>query len=99
MLKFLATREHKHLHDSYLSKLSDAMLIFFLIYMHFLLVFRVRSVAMLPNRSVNTDWLTKDFNLTSQSSRRGETTPMILAITHFRSAILNFAEWLRLNTW
>jgi len=32
MLKFLVTREHKTLNDSYLSKLSDAMLAFFLIY-------------------------------------------------------------------
>lgn len=32
MLKFLVTREHKALNDSYLSKLSDAMLVFFLVY-------------------------------------------------------------------
>jgi hypothetical protein len=32
-LKFLATREHKALNDKYLSKLSDAMLAFFGIYL------------------------------------------------------------------
>jgi hypothetical protein len=32
-LKFLVTREHKALNDSYLSKLSDAMLVFFAIYL------------------------------------------------------------------
>ena len=32
-LKFLAGREHKALNDSYLSKLSDAMLIFFSVYL------------------------------------------------------------------
>ena len=32
MLKFLMAREHKNLSDSYLSKLSDAMLVFFFIY-------------------------------------------------------------------
>ena len=32
MLKFLVTREHKALNDSYLSKLSDAMLAFFVVY-------------------------------------------------------------------
>jgi hypothetical protein len=31
--KFLAGREHKSLNDSYLSKLSDAMLVFFAIYL------------------------------------------------------------------
>jgi hypothetical protein len=31
-LKFLVAREHKSLNDSYLSKLSDAMLVFFVIY-------------------------------------------------------------------
>ena len=38
MLKFLVTREHKTLNDSYLSKLSDAMLIFFLVYVILFLV-------------------------------------------------------------
>lgn len=33
MLKFLVAREHRSLNDSYLSKLSDAMLVFLLIYM------------------------------------------------------------------
>ena len=32
-LKFLVTREHRSLNDSYLSKLSDAMLVFFAIYL------------------------------------------------------------------
>jgi len=32
MLKFLVVREHRALGDSYLSKLSDGMLIFFLVY-------------------------------------------------------------------
>jgi len=32
-LKFLIAREHKLLNDSYLSKLSDAMLVFFAIYL------------------------------------------------------------------
>lgn len=32
-LKFLLAREHKALSDSYLSKLSDAMLVFFAIYL------------------------------------------------------------------
>ncbi len=32
-LKFLAGREHKPLNDSYLSKLSDAMLVFFAVYL------------------------------------------------------------------
>ena len=32
-LKFLVTRQHKPLNDSYLSKLSDAMLAFFAIYL------------------------------------------------------------------
>ena len=32
-LKFLTTREHKALNDSYLSKLSDGMLVFFAIYL------------------------------------------------------------------
>ena len=32
MLKLLVTREHKALNDSYLSKLSDAMLGFFVVY-------------------------------------------------------------------
>jgi hypothetical protein len=32
-LKFLIAREHKALNDSYLSKLSDAMLVFFAIYL------------------------------------------------------------------
>ncbi len=32
MLKFLVTREHRILDDSYLSTLSDAMLVFLLIY-------------------------------------------------------------------
>ncbi len=32
-LKFLVTREHKALNDSYLSKLSDAMLVFFIVYL------------------------------------------------------------------
>ncbi len=32
MLKFLVTREHKALNDGYLSKLSDAMLAFFVVY-------------------------------------------------------------------
>jgi len=32
-LKFLVGREHKALNDSYLSKLSDAMLVFFTIYL------------------------------------------------------------------
>ena len=32
-LKFLAAREHKSLNDSYLSKLSDAMIVFFAIYL------------------------------------------------------------------
>lgn len=32
MLKFLVTREHKALNDSHLSKLSDAMLAFFIVY-------------------------------------------------------------------
>lgn len=32
MLKFLVAREHKGLNDSYLSKLSDVMLTFFVIY-------------------------------------------------------------------
>jgi hypothetical protein len=31
--KFLAAREHKSLNDSYLSKLSDAMLVIFAIYL------------------------------------------------------------------
>lgn len=33
MLKFLVAREHRALGDSYLSKLSDGMLIFFLVYL------------------------------------------------------------------
>jgi|SRR5690606_21578021 len=33
MLKFLARREHLALKDSYLSKLSDSMLVFFAIYL------------------------------------------------------------------
>jgi len=32
-LKFLVAREHKTLDDSYLSKLSDAMLVFFAVYL------------------------------------------------------------------
>jgi len=32
-LKFLAGREHRALNDSYLSKLSDAMIVFFAIYL------------------------------------------------------------------
>lgn len=32
-LKFLVSREHKALNDDYLSKLSDAMLVFFAIYL------------------------------------------------------------------
>ncbi len=32
-LKFLTVREHKALNDSYLSKLSDAMLVFFAVYL------------------------------------------------------------------
>jgi hypothetical protein len=32
-LKFLVSREHKALNDGYLSKLSDAMLVFFAIYL------------------------------------------------------------------
>ena len=45
--KFLAAREHKALNDSYLSKLSDAMLIFFAIYLllFFGLFFAVASQA------------------------------------------------------
>ena len=33
MLKFLFTREHRALHDRYLSRLSDGMLIFFVLYL------------------------------------------------------------------
>ncbi|GAB1406092.1 hypothetical protein [Luteimonas terricola] len=32
-LKFLVAREHRSLNDSYLSKLSDGMLIFFIVYL------------------------------------------------------------------
>ncbi|TBR40407.1 MULTISPECIES: hypothetical protein [Dyella] len=32
-LKFLVAREHRLLNDNYLSKLSDAMLVYFLIYL------------------------------------------------------------------
>jgi hypothetical protein len=39
-LKFLLAREHKHLNDSYLSKLADAMLILYIIYF---LLFSVSS--------------------------------------------------------
>jgi hypothetical protein len=33
VMKFLVTREHKTLNDNYLSRLSDAMLLFFAIYL------------------------------------------------------------------
>jgi hypothetical protein len=41
-LKFLLTREHRSLNDGYLSKLSDGMLVFFVIY---LLLFVGLSIA------------------------------------------------------
>ncbi len=38
-LKFLLVREHRHLNDNYLSKLSDSMLVFFVVYLFLLFSF------------------------------------------------------------
>ena len=46
-MKFLFAREHRSLNDSYLSKLSDAMLVFFAIYL--LLFFGLAFVASVPH--------------------------------------------------
>jgi hypothetical protein len=46
-MKFLFAREHRSLNDSYLSKLSDAMLVFFAIYL--LLFFELAFVVSVPH--------------------------------------------------
>ena len=48
LLKFLVAREHKILNDSSLSKLSDAMLGFFLIYLVLFLAFSFSIVSQVP---------------------------------------------------
>ena len=46
-MKFLFAREHRSLNDSYLSKLSDAMLVFFAIYLF--LFFGLAFVVSVPH--------------------------------------------------
>lgn len=47
-LKFLFTRQHKTLNDQYLSRLSDAMLVFFAIYLPLFLSFFFAIIKQAP---------------------------------------------------